>query len=118
MKTCIQFLRSLFQSAPCDLVHTSPRHVNVPEISRPSGSSIPSAAETASDLTPSGCVNQLALVNKPTVSGLVRNLDTSYFQFSLEMCLLCILYECKRAEGCFTIDYTYFQIALYAVLNI
>jgi hypothetical protein len=64
MKICIQFLHSLFQGAPYGLVCTSPRHVNVPEISRPSGSSIPSAAETASDLTPAGCVSRLSLVNK------------------------------------------------------
>lgn len=85
MKICIQFLHSSFQDAPNGVVHTSPRHVNVPEISSPSGSSIPCAAETARDLTPSGCVIPLALVNKPIVSGLVRNLDTSHLHCSLKV---------------------------------
>lgn len=85
MKICIQLLHSSFQDAPNGVVHTSPRHVNVLEISSPSGSSVPCAAETASDLTPSGCVIPLALVNKPTVSGPVRKWDTSHLHCSLKI---------------------------------
>ncbi|PNF28041.1 hypothetical protein B7P43_G12538 [Cryptotermes secundus] len=65
------------EDAPNGVVHTSPRHVNVLEISSPSGSSVPCAAETASDLTPSGCVIPLALVNKPTISGPISSPSTS-----------------------------------------
>jgi hypothetical protein len=118
MKICIQFLPSLFQDAPNGLFRTSHRHINVPEISHPSGSSVPSAAENASDLTQSSYVVPVALVNKPIVSGLVRNLNALHLYCFHKINLFCTLYECKRAERCFTIDCTHFPTTLYAVLHI
>ncbi|XP_021940456.1 UBX domain-containing protein 7 isoform X2 [Zootermopsis nevadensis] len=62
------------EDAPNGLVHTSSRHVNVPEISPPSGTT---TAETETDSTPPSHAIPLALVNKPSVSGLASSPSTS-----------------------------------------
>ncbi|XP_021940462.1 UBX domain-containing protein 7 isoform X5 [Zootermopsis nevadensis] len=74
VKTVIKEHFIFWQDAPNGLVHTSSRHVNVPEISPPSGTT---TAETETDSTPPSHAIPLALVNKPSVSGLASSPSTS-----------------------------------------
>jgi hypothetical protein len=75
MKIHFQCLHLSFQDAPNGIVHTSSRHVNVPEILPPSETAIATTAKTVTESLLPGHAVPLALVNKTTVSAPVRNSD-------------------------------------------